>query len=210
MTGSNKSIFDPIYRQGNVSAQISRTLFTIGKAIKHLQWDESKSKHLTPTQVQSLLFLKYIRPDAATVNTLAKHLTCTPATISGILDTLENKKFIVRSRKSNDKRRVLVSLTPKGIRAISVFENFGKEIEKLISEFNQEEQEILGKLLMKLARKLIEKGYGFSMDVCRSCCFFISNKYPGSEKPHYCRCLNILLSEKEIYMECPDYKEALS
>ncbi len=210
MRGPNKSIFDPIYRQGNTSAQISRTLFTIGKAIKHLQWDESKSKQLTPTQVQSLLFLKYIRPDAATVNTLAKHLTCTPATISGILDTLENKKLIVRNRKTNDRRRVLVSLTPKGTSAISVIENYGKEVEKLISEFNREEQEILGKLLMKLARKLIEKGYGFSMDACSSCCFFISNKYPGSKKPHYCRCLDILLSEKEIYMECPDYKEALT
>jgi len=209
MTGSNKSIFDPIYRQGNVSAQISRTLFTIGKAIKHLQWDESKSKHLTPTQVQSLLFLKYIRPDAATVNTLAKYLTCTPATISGILDTLENKKFIVRNRKSNDKRQVLLSLTPKGMRALSVFENFGKEIEELISEFDKEEQEILGKLLMKLSKKFIEKGYGFAMDICRTCSFYIQNKYPGSAKPHYCRCLNILLSEKEIYMECPDYKEAL-
>ena len=209
MTGSNKSIFDPIYRQGNVSAQISRTLFTIGKAIKHLQWDESKSKHLTPTQVQSLLFLKYIRPDAATVNTLAKHLTCTPATISGILDTLENKKFIVRNRKTNDKRQVLISLTPNGMRAIGVFENFGKEIEELISEFNNEEQEILGKLLMRLSKKFIEKGYGFAMDICRTCSFFIPNKHPGSAKPHYCRCLNILLSEKEIYMECPDYKEAL-
>lgn len=210
MTGSNKSIFDPIYRQGNISAQISRTLFTIGKAIKHLQWDESKSKQLTPTQVQSLLFLKYIRPDAATVNTLAKHLTCTPATISGILDTLENKKFIVRRRKTDDRRRVFLSLTPKGMRVISIFENFGKEIEKLISEFTHEEQQIFGKLLMKLARKLIERGYGFSMDACRSCSFFISNKDPGSVKPHYCTCLNILLSEKEIYMECPDYKEALA
>jgi DNA-binding MarR family transcriptional regulator len=209
MTRPDSSIFDPLYRQGNISAQISRTLFTIGKAIKHLQWDESKSKHLTPTQVQSLLFLKYIRPDAATVNTLAKHLSCTPATISGILDTLEDKKFILRNRKTNDKRRVLLSLTPKGMRAISVLENFGKEIEELISEFNKEEQEILGKLLMELARKLIEKGYGCAMDICRTCCFFIPNKYPGSEKPHYCRCLNILLSEKEIYMECPDYKQAL-
>jgi hypothetical protein len=96
------------------------------------------------------------------------------------------------------------------MRALSVFENFGKEIEELISEFDKEEQEILGKLLMKLSKKFIEKGYGFAMDICRTCSFYIPNKYPGSSKPHYCRCLNILLSEKEIYMECPDYKEALS
>ncbi|MFQ5788766.1 MAG: MarR family winged helix-turn-helix transcriptional regulator, partial [Thermodesulfobacteriota bacterium] len=83
-------------------------------------------------------FLKYIRPDAATVNTLAKHLSCSPSTVGGILDTLENKKFILRNRKSNDKRHVLLSLTPKGLRALRVVENLGKEIEEIISEFNED------------------------------------------------------------------------
>ena len=204
------SIFDPIYRKSHTAAQIARSLFTIDKAIKHLQWGKSKSEHLTPTQVQSLLFLKYIRPDAATVNTLAKHLSCTPATVSGILDALENKKFILRNRNTNDKRQVLLSLTPKGQRALGSLEDLGKEIEDIISEFNEEEQYILGKLLMKLSRKLIEKGYGFTTDICITCCFFMPNKYPGSVKPHYCKCLNILLNDKETYMECPDYKDALN
>lgn len=204
------SIFDPIYRQTHIAAQIARSLFTIGKAIKNLQWQKSKSEHVTPTQIQSLLFLKYIRPDAATVNTLAKHLSCTPATVSGVLDALENKKYILRNRKIEDKRNIVLSLTPKGLNALGVFENFGEEIEEIISEFNKEEQEILAKLLMKLSRKLIEKGYGFTTDICRTCCFFMPDKYRGSAKPHYCKCLNILLSEKETYMECPDYKEAFN
>lgn len=201
------SIFDPIYRQTHMAAQIARSLFTIGKAIKNLQWQKSKSEHLTPTQVQSLLFLKYIRPDAATVNTLAKHLSCTPATVSGVLDALDNRKYILRNRKIDDKRTVVLSLTAKGLNALGVFENFGEEIEEIISEFNKEEQENLAKPLMKLSQKLIEKGYGFTTDICRTCCFFKQDKYRGSEKPHYCKCLNILLSEKETYMECPDYKE---
>ena len=204
------SIFDPIYRQTHVAAQIARSLFTIGKAIKNLQWQKSKSEHVTPTQIQSLLFLKYIRPDAATVNALAKHLSCTPATVSGVLDALENKKYILRNRKIDDKRNVVVSLTPKALNALGVFENFGEEIDEIISEFNKEEQEILAKLLMKLSRKLIEKGYAFTTDICRTCCFFMPDKYPGLAKPHYCKCLNILLSEKETYMECPDYKEAFN
>jgi len=204
------SIFDPIYRQTHIAAQIARSLFTIGKSIKYLQWRKSKSKQLTPTQVQSLLFLRYIRPGAATVNTIAKHLSCTPATVSGILDVLENKKFILRNRKGDDRRTVVLSLTPKGLRFLGVFENFGKEIEEIISEFTEEEQEILGALLMKLTRRLIEEGYAFDTDICRTCCFFKPNKYPGSEDPHYCECLKILLNEKETYMECPDYKEALN
>ena len=203
-------IFDPIYRQEKISAHIARTLFTISKAIKHLQWVKSKLENLTPTQIESLLFINYIRPNAATVNTLAKHLSCKPATVSGVLDSLENKKLILRKRKSSDRRYVLLSLTPKGLKAIGVIKDLGKEIEEIISEFNDEEKGIFEELLMKLSRKLRQKGYVFNAEICKSCCFFKPNKYPRSSKPHYCNCLNIVLGKEDIYKECPDYKDALN
>lgn len=204
------SIFDPIYRQNHLSGQVARTLFTIGKAIKHLKWEKSKSKHLTPTQIQTLVFLKYIRPDAATVNTLAKYLSCTPSTVSGVLDTLESKKLILRNRKGDDKRQVLLTLTLKGLRDVRAVEDLGKEIEKIIADFSEDEQELLDRMLLRISKKLIDKSYISLTDICATCCFFEPQKYRGSEKPHYCKCLNIVLSEKDIYKECPDYKESLN
>jgi DNA-binding MarR family transcriptional regulator len=204
------SIFDPIYRQKHVSGQIGRTLFNIGQAIKHILWEKGKLEHLTPAQIQALLFLKYIRPDAATVNTLSKYLSCKPATVSGILDALQSKKLVSRNRDTDDRRKVLLSLTPKGLRAVHVVENLGQEVEEMISELGEEELEVLVKLLSKMSKKLLEKGYIMITDVCTTCCFFKPYKYPESQRPHYCEFLNIWLGDSDICKECPDHREALN
>jgi DNA-binding MarR family transcriptional regulator len=200
------SIFDPLYRQQHISGQIARFLFGIGQAIKHMLWEKSKLEHLTPAQIQVLLYLNFVRSDAATVNSLARYLACTPATVSGILDVLENKKLIQRKKKAEDRRKVILNLTPKGSRVVSVVQDVGKEIEELVAEFTYEEQQILERLLFKISKKLIERGLIVSSDICANCCFFQKGKYPESKRPHYCELLNIFLAEGDIYKECPDYK----
>ena len=49
---------------------------------------------------------------------LAKAMALSPATLCGILDRLEARGLVRRERQVDDKRRVLVLLTPSGIRAI--------------------------------------------------------------------------------------------
>ena len=104
----------------------------------------------------------------------------------------------------------MLSLTSKGLKAIGVIKDLGKEIEEIISEFNDEEKGIFEELLMKLSRKLKQKGHVLNAEICKSCCFFKPNKYPRSSKPHYCNCLNIVLGKEDIYKECPEYKDALN
>ena len=48
---------------------------------------------------------------------LASEMSLSPATVCGILDRLEARGLAVRERQTDDKRRVLVRLTPKGRRA---------------------------------------------------------------------------------------------
>ncbi len=50
------SIFDPRYRLDNKSASVSKTLFTISRAIKNLEWKKAKIKN----QAKSYKFLKII------------------------------------------------------------------------------------------------------------------------------------------------------
>jgi DNA-binding MarR family transcriptional regulator len=47
---------------------------------------------------------------------LASEMSLSPATVSGILDRLEVRGLATRERQTDDKRRVLVRLTPKGRR----------------------------------------------------------------------------------------------
>lgn len=204
------SIFDPAYRQKNIGGQITRTLFHIGQAVKNIFWDKSRLEHLTPAQVKSLLFINYTRKDAITIGNIARYLTCTPATASGVIDSLERKNLILRSRDAEDRRRVHLSLTPDGERAVGDIENIGYEMEEIIREFDPREQQILGQLLLKISEKLAERGLIFSGDICTECSFFKRDSHLGELKPHYCENLQILLSEEDICMECPHFKKTLN
>lgn len=201
------SIFDPVYRQRNLSGQITKSIFSIGQAVKNILWEKSKHEHLTPAQVKVLLFINYTRNDAITVGSIAKYLSCTPATVSGVIDSLEKKSLIRRIRDSDDRRKVHIKLKPGGTRAVGVVESIGYEIEEIVSEFNAKEQEVLEKLLERISEKLNEKGLIYTGDICTGCCYFKRDMYVGETKPHYCENLHIMLSEEDIYKECPYYSK---
>lgn len=204
------SIFDPVYRQKNIGGQITKTLFQIGQAVKNMFWDKSKLEHLTPAQVKTLLFVNYTRNDAITMGNIARHLTCAPATASGVIDSLEKKKLIVRARDPQDRRRVHISLTPGGKRMVEMVEDIGDEIEEIIGEFDPEEQKILEQLLLRISDKLMQRGLLFAGDICTDCCYFKRNNQAGQNKPHYCENLHILLSEEDICKECPHFQKTLN
>jgi len=67
---------------------------------------------------------------------IAKKVYLSPSTVVGIIDRLEKKDLIVRSRDSMDRRQVFVSITPKG--------------EKLIAETPSLLHETLAKELVQL------------------------------------------------------------
>ncbi len=196
------SIFDPLY-----SGQITRSFFYIGQAVKNILWEKSKHEHLTPAQVKVLLFINYTRNDAITVGNIAKYLSCTPATVSGVVDSLEKKDLIRRVRGLDDRRKVHLKLNPAGRKAVGVVESIGYEIEDIVSEFSSEEQEMLEKLLERISEKLIDIGLIYTGDICTACCYFKRDHYLGESKPHYCDSLHIMLSEEDICKECPYYSK---
>lgn len=201
------SIFDPLYRQNNLGGQITKTFFSIGEAVRNIFWDKSRIEHLTPVQIKTLLFINYTRKDEITVGNIAKNLSCTPATASGILNSLENKKLIVRTRDQNDRRKVHLILTKNGVHALELMEDIGDELEEIIAEFTHKEQEILENLLIRITERLSEKGLIYNSDVCADCSYFSRNRFIGDAKPHYCEQLNTMLSEDDICKECPHYKK---
>lgn len=196
------SIFDPLYRQKNLSGQITRSFFNIGQAVKNILSEKSKHEHLTPAQVRVLLFINYTRTDEITVGNIAKSLSCTPATVSGVIDSLEKKNLIDRVRDTEDRRKVHILLTPLGSRAVHDVESIGIEIEEIIEGFSIEEQQMLERLLNRVSLKLIEKGLILAGETCTECCYFRKDFRTGEPKPHYCENLHIMLSEEDTCKEC--------
>lgn len=65
--------------------------------------------------IPQLLCLQHLRDyGGLTSGALAKAMALSPPTITGILDRLELRGLINRERRPEDKRRVLVALTPAG------------------------------------------------------------------------------------------------
>ncbi|HOP19907.1 MAG TPA: MarR family transcriptional regulator [Parvularculaceae bacterium] len=71
---------------------------------------------LTPSQVLALQFLK--ESGGATPSELASHASLKQATITALLDRLEEKKLIKRQKDAEDGRRIFVTLTSAGARAL--------------------------------------------------------------------------------------------
>ncbi len=73
----------------------------------------SRSTGVTPPQ---LMVMKTLREHTQlTTGELAKEMVLTQATVTSILDRLEKKELILRERGKDDKRKVWVSLTDKGM-----------------------------------------------------------------------------------------------
>lgn len=82
---------------------------------------------------------------------LARKVSLTPPTVTGILDRLEIRKLLTRQRRHRDKRQVLVQLTPEG--------------RELLSRTPPSLQELLTRRLRKLPRRRQEQIAGALREV---------------------------------------------
>jgi len=80
---------------------------------RHLRDDES-GKSLSPRLASILDHLDTSPP--LTLSSLAKHLDVTESTVSLQIDKLQEGGYVRRLRDTEDRRRVLVMLTPRGKR----------------------------------------------------------------------------------------------
>jgi len=70
---------------------------------------------LTAQQYNLLRLLRAAKPDPVPTLTLAERLVSRAPDITRMLDKLESRKFITRTRSTEDRRAVLVAITPPGI-----------------------------------------------------------------------------------------------
>nr|WP_301288476.1 MarR family transcriptional regulator [Natronospira proteinivora] len=66
------------------------------------------------TGPQLVCMRQLVSGGAMTPGQLAREISLSPATISGILDRLERRGYLTRERRPEDKRQVLVQLTEDG------------------------------------------------------------------------------------------------
>ncbi|WP_144611115.1 MarR family winged helix-turn-helix transcriptional regulator [Bacillus cereus] len=82
---------------------------------------------------------------------IASRLGITRASVTGLLDWMEKRELIVRFHHSEDRRRLKVKITPKGKELVThSLPTFWLSCASLVDDFNQEERQVLEKLLNKM------------------------------------------------------------
>lgn len=67
-----------------------------------------------------LLLLQLVRAKGkASIGVIAKEMHLSQATVTTVVDRLESRGFVLRERSDQDKRKVLISLTPDGEAGVS-------------------------------------------------------------------------------------------
>ena len=104
---------------------------------------------LTPTQFSALVRVSEMKQ--CSQNQLGRLSAMDVATIKGVVDRLNRKGLVVLAPDPNDKRRTLISLSPKAETLIGDLHRIGEEISReTLSPLNSEEQIVFLDLLRKL------------------------------------------------------------
>ena len=96
---------------------VSETMQSLRRIIKSLQdYSQTVYSHFGITGPQ-LWVLKTIHQNGSlSLGELSRRMFINPSTITGVVDRLEKKKYVLRTRNEKDRRIVKVQLTPEGDR----------------------------------------------------------------------------------------------
>jgi len=199
------SPFNPKHRN-TPGGQISIALYRITQAIDLLLRERGKALHLSPAQIQALLFLKYARPGVRTIGGLANRLGVTYASSSGVADALERKRLIQRAPLPEDQRVITLGLTSKGKNKTEILEDVLDEIESAVNALPDAERAALLRATQAIVRRLQNAGYVKVYEMCWRCQFFQKDAHSDDPRgPHHCAFMDAPLPEPNTYLECPDF-----
>ncbi len=103
--------------RGNGSMAITQELFQILKRFSRLRWEKSDFQGLKRSEFEFLIVLDMLLGEGAhavPASELSNQMQITPAGVTHLINPLEEAGYIERLPDPNDRRVVLVGLTPKG------------------------------------------------------------------------------------------------
>lgn len=148
----------PTHYQGNPTTALALDTFTkFTRASSALDNRLARSNvlgELTLSQFGVLEILHHLGPQCQGV--ISAKLLKSTGNVTLVLDNLEKAGLIVRIRDTQDRRKVILSLTPTGEELIArVFPLQAEAITREMSILSVEEQRLLGELCKKLGKGLI-------------------------------------------------------
>ena len=130
------------------------------KMVEHLAkriGDEHlKQIGLTQSQADVIILLAHEQDRVFHQRDIERALNYTNPTVTGLLNRLEQKKFIVREIDPNDSRARIIKLTDVALAALEEIYQSIRQTEKMIFEgFSKEEMDILIPMMSRMAKNAL-------------------------------------------------------
>ena len=125
-----------------------RTTQRLRRAVRALlsEYDLTGAQYATLTRIP---------PEGIPLTELAKMAWAAPSNSSGVVDRLEREGWVRRRRSSDDRRVVLVELTPEGKELLErIHPRYVQRVEELMAPLGESERAALVELLAKLEQAL--------------------------------------------------------
>lgn len=201
----NDSTFNPKQQEKDISNKIVAGLERISEVFKILLWEKAKMVGLSPIQIQILIFIAFHKNNLCNVSHLAKEFNVTKPTVSDAVRILDKKGLIIKDFSSSDSRSYSISLSEFGTDIVAQTNDFSNPLKKQVDGFSQSELENLFGTLSQLIYKLNRNGILSVQRTCYGCKF-----YERNQEVDYCNLLQKELLNKEIRLDCPEFKEKAS
>lgn len=201
----DRSAFDPIQQQNDISNKIVAGFERISEVFKVLLWEKAKLVNLSPIQIQILIFIAYHKDELCHVSHLAKEFNLTKPTISDAIKVLDKKKMIIKDYSSSDSRSYIIQLSVLGKKIVSQTGDLANPLKTQIKNFKQDDLDSIFKTLSELIYKLNQNGILKVQRTCFGCKFYEKNNDSS-----YCKLLEKELLSDDIRLDCPEYDEKIT
>ena len=135
-------------------------LLTHLKMVEHLAkriGDEHLKKiDLTQSQADVIVLLAHESDKVFRQRDIERALNYSNPTVTGLINRLEQKRFIVRRIDPEDSRARIISLTDKALQIIEeIYESIRQTEKMLLEGFSEEEVELLQPLMSRIAKNAL-------------------------------------------------------
>jgi DNA-binding MarR family transcriptional regulator len=190
--------------QTSLQHRVVTGLNKIGLALKSHAWQDAGQHGLTPTQGQILTLLR--TQDRMRLSALADSLGVTAATTSDAVSTLVDKGLVQKTKAADDKRAIAISLTPQGKQTALDIADWSDFLLDAVGELSEIEQAVFLRGLVKMIRKLQEKGQVSVARMCVNCQFFRAHVYADADQPHHCDFVDAAFGDRALQVDCADHQ----
>lgn len=193
---------------GPLTTRVAAGLHKIGLAMKKRAWQNTGGEGMAPLQAQILAFLR-MRPDgSATVSMVASELAVTAPTASEAVETLHQKRLVLKTRSASDRRVVKLRLSVSGRRKANASAGWPDFLAAAADQLSPTEQVTLLCGIIKLIKVMQTRGDIPVARMCVTCRFFRPHVYENGERPHHCDLVNAPFGDRSLRLDCPEHQPA--